>query len=34
MYTQPPENKATETNAYFLNIMNLKKLQFDRKLSC
>lgn len=33
IYTQPSENKATETNTYFLTIMNLKELEFDRKLS-
>lgn len=33
VYTQPSENKAIETNIYFLTIMNLKELEFDRKLS-
>lgn len=33
VYTQPSENKAIETNTYFLTIMNLKGLEFDRKLS-
>lgn len=32
IYTQPSENKATETSTHFLAIMNLKELEFDRKL--
>lgn len=33
VYTQLSENKTIETNTYFLTIMNLKELEFDRKLS-
>lgn len=33
VYTQPSEKKAIETNTYFLTVMNLKELEFDRKLS-
>lgn len=33
VYTQLSENKAIETSTYFLTIMNLQEVEFDRKLS-
>lgn len=33
IYMRLSENKATEINTYCLTMMNIKELEFDRKLS-